>query len=113
MTSANKSYVTRALGLDPTVEVTMGEYPVELGDFYLLCSDGLTDMLDEADIYMTINRFKDDPDMIVKQLVVRANERGGNDNISVIGILVTDAFPAHADLATRFRNWLKRFRKGE
>jgi protein phosphatase len=105
--SNNKNYVTRALGIDPSVDVTVGEYAVEVGDFYLLCSDGLTDMLEHDEIYMTINRFQDNPAMIAQQLVARANDYGGKDNVSVIGVLVAAPFPAHKHWITRLRNWLQ------
>jgi len=105
--SNNKNYVTRALGIDPSVDVTVGEYAVEVGDFYLLCSDGLTDMLEHDEIYMTINRFQDNPAMIAQKLVARANDYGGKDNVSVIGVLVAAPFPAHKHWITRLRNWLQ------
>ena len=55
--ATNKNYVTRALGVEPKVEVEMQEQPVQKGDFYLLCSDGLSDMVEDDDIHLTISTF--------------------------------------------------------
>src|SRR5258707_14165522 len=51
--AAHKNLVTKALGIDPTVEPELHEYPTKPGDIYLLCSDGLCDMGDDEDIGMT------------------------------------------------------------
>ena len=55
--AANKNYVTRALGVEPSVEVEVQELPVEKGDIYVLCSDGLSDMVEDDDIRLTISTF--------------------------------------------------------
>ena len=49
--SANKNLVTRALGVDPEVELELHEHVVQPGDIYLLCSDGLTDLVEDEEIY--------------------------------------------------------------
>src|SRR5689334_21960985 len=55
--AANKNYVTRALGVEPDVEVEVQEVPVHKGDFFVLCSDGLSDMVEDEDIRLTISTF--------------------------------------------------------
>src|SRR5215470_8141009 len=55
--AANKNYVTRALGVEPEVEVEVQELPVQKGDYFALCSDGLSDMVEDDDIHLTISTF--------------------------------------------------------
>ncbi len=82
--SQNKNLVTRALGIDPDIEVDLQEDIALPGDTYLLCSDGLNDMVDDRDIYLTLNKYNDNLESAVTELVKLANENGGKDNISVI-----------------------------
>jgi protein phosphatase len=56
--STNRNYVTRALGVESTVEVEIQEDTVQTGDIYVLCSDGLTDMVEDEDIHLTISTFR-------------------------------------------------------
>jgi len=87
-----RSIITRALGVDATVEVDV--YAVELapGDRLLLCSDGLTGMLQPDDIAATLRR-EDDPRRAATQLIDAANVAGGEDNITVVVVAVTDGAP--------------------
>lgn len=87
-----RSMITRALGLEPGVEVDL--YPVELeaGDRVLLCSDGLTTMLHEAEIAALLDG-EGDPDQAARALVVAANAAGGVDNITVLVVDVAEADP--------------------
>jgi protein phosphatase len=87
-----RSIITRALGLDLAVEVDV--YPVELapGDRLLLCSDGLTGMVQPDDIAATLRR-ESDPSRAAAQLVDLANHAGGEDNITVVVVAVTDEAP--------------------
>ena len=103
--STNKNYVTRALGVEPTVEVELHEHPCEKGDFYVFCSDGLSDMVEDEDIHLTISTFNDNLETIVKQLVQLSNEHGGRDNISVIMTQVIDSFPARRGILDRILGW--------
>jgi PPM family protein phosphatase len=103
--STNKNYVTRALGVEATVEVDVREYPAERGDYYVLCSDGLSDMVEDEDIHLTISTFNDNLDMVAKQLVQLANEHGGRDNISVIMTQVIDSFPARRGILDKILGW--------
>lgn len=74
--------ITRALGLAPEVEVEINAYPVQTGDIYLLCSDGLSDKLGAPEM---ANMLQDTPlESAAQQMVDEANARGGEDNISVI-----------------------------
>jgi protein phosphatase len=87
-----RSIITRALGLDPSVEVDV--YPVELapGDRLLICSDGLSGMVQPDEMAATLRR-EDDPGRAAAQLVDAANQAGGEDNITVVVVAVTDEAP--------------------
>jgi serine/threonine protein phosphatase PrpC len=99
--STNRNYVTRALGVEPTVDVEVREYEVLPGDIYLLCSDGLCDMVEDDDIHLTISTFNDSLDVVGQQLVDLANDHGGRDNISVMLAQVKEAFPAKKGLLAK------------
>lgn len=81
--STNKNLVTRALGVEDAVLLDVNEYKVEPGDVYLMCSDGLSDMLDDQGIARILAA---DGSLEHKgaQLVDAANANGGRDNISVL-----------------------------
>jgi len=96
--STNRNYVTRALGVEPTVEVEVHEYEVLPDDIYLLCSDGLCDMVEDDDIHLTISTFNASLDVVGQQLVDLANDHGGRDNVSVMLAQVKEAFPAKRGL---------------
>ena len=99
--STNRNYVTRALGVEAQVEVEIQESAVQVGDIYLLCSDGLPDMVEDEDIHLTISTFSDNLEVAAKQLVTLANEHGGRDNISVMLAKVKEPFPAKRSLLQR------------
>ena len=82
--STNRNYVTRALGVEPTVEVEVHEYEVLPDDIYVLCSDGLPDMVEDEDIHLTISTFNASLDVVGQQLIDLANDHGGRDNVSVM-----------------------------
>ncbi len=82
--SLNKNLVTRALGIGKKVEVTVAEELVLPGDTYLLCSDGLSDMVEDANIGLTISNFGANLHAAAEQLVKLANDNGGRDNISAV-----------------------------
>lgn len=83
VTSMNKNLVTRALGVEDTVLLEVNEHRVEPGDVYLMCSDGLSDMVDDAGI-ADILRGQASLQQIAGQLIEAANAKGGRDNISVL-----------------------------
>ncbi|MCF8167059.1 MAG: Stp1/IreP family PP2C-type Ser/Thr phosphatase [Rhodoferax sp.] len=81
--SSIKNLVTRALGVEGTVAMEINEHAVEIGDLYLLCSDGLSDMVDDANIGQILSLAME-MDPKANRLIEVANENGGRDNISVI-----------------------------
>ena len=103
--AANKNYVTRALGVEPQVEVELHEEMVQKGDYFLLCSDGLSDMVEDADILLTLKTFGANLDTVAKQLVQLAIDNGGRDNISVLCAHVIDSFPARRNFVERLLRW--------
>jgi len=86
--SKNRNLVTRAVGVDPEVETEVHTYAVEPGDIYLLCSDGLSDMIPDQDIHDTLGALQSNLPLAARQLVQSANDSGGHDNISVILVRV-------------------------
>ncbi len=105
--STNRNYVTRALGVEPTVEVELHEHEVLPGDVYLLCSDGLSDMVEDEDIHLTISTFNASLDVVGQQLVDLANDHGGRDNISVMLAQVKEPFPAKKGLLVKITKWFR------
>lgn len=99
--STNRNYVTRALGVEPTVDVEVHEYDVLPDDIYLLCSDGLPDMVEDEDIHLTISTFNASLDVVGQQLVQLTNDHGGRDNVSVMLAQVIDSFPARRGILQR------------
>jgi protein phosphatase len=82
--STQRNVITRALGTDKSVEVEMSEEVVLGNDYILMCSDGLHDMVKDEEMIDTVLRFPDTPQRACDNLVELANNKGGNDNISVI-----------------------------
>jgi PPM family protein phosphatase len=99
--AAAKNYVTRALGVEPTVDVEVTEVPVLKDDLFLLCSDGLSDMVEDEDIHLTISTFGGSLETLAKQLVLLSNDNGGRDNVSIVAVRVLDSFPARRGLIDR------------
>jgi protein phosphatase len=90
-THPQRSVITRALGTDPDVDVDHFTVEAHAGDVFLLCSDGLTTMVDDVDILGVLERYHDDLDRATKSLVSAANRGGGEDNITVIAFAIADA----------------------
>jgi serine/threonine protein phosphatase PrpC len=103
--AANKNYVTRALGVEPNVEVELQEEAVHKGDFYVVCSDGLSDMVEDDDIHLTVSTFGANLDAVAKHLIQLANDNGGKDNVSVVMTQVMDTFPAHRGIFDKVLGW--------
>lgn len=103
--SQNRNLVTRALGVDPEVEPEIHEYPVLPGDLYLLCSDGLNDMIEDEEIGMTLEALGSNLSLCAMQLIQMANDNGGRDNVSVILVRIKDKFPAPRGFWQRFLAW--------
>ncbi len=103
--SHNRNLVTRALGVNQNIAVDVKQERALPGDVYLLCSDGLNDMVDDADIELAMVALRENIPLLVKQLVIMANDNGGHDNVSVAAIRVDRPFPAQ-------RSWWARFLAG-
>jgi protein phosphatase len=91
-----RSVITRAVGTDPDVDVDAFTVAAEPGDVYLLCSDGLTDMLDDNGIRTVFDEHPGDLQGVAKGLVTAANRVGGDDNITVVCFSVGDDEPEGA-----------------
>lgn len=87
-THPNKNIITRALGTNSEVKADCFEIEVDEGDVLLLCSDGLSNMLEDERIERIIKSNREDMSEAGKRLVQEANEAGGKDNISVVLIQV-------------------------
>jgi protein phosphatase len=85
-----KSVITRALGTDPDVDADTFTIAAKPGDVFLLCSDGLTNMVDEDAILELLERDRDDLDAALRSLVRAANRGGGEDNITVVAFEITE-----------------------
>ena len=99
--STNRNYVTRALGVEPSVEVEVHEFEVLPNDVFLLCSDGLPDMVEDEDIHLTISTFNASLDVVGQQLVQLTNDNGGRDNVSVMLAQILEPFAAKRSLVAR------------
>ena len=99
--SLNKNLVTRAVGVNPTVEVDLLEDFAFPQDIYLLCSDGLTDMIDDKLIEDSILNYRDNLNRVASELVSQAKAHGGKDNVSALLAMPVKVFPAN-------NGWLSR-----
>jgi serine/threonine protein phosphatase PrpC len=104
-TSLNKNLVTRAVGIEPAVAVDVREVDVAPKDIYLLCSDGLYDMVDDRDIHRIVNTPGADLDQIADRLISTANENGGKDNVSVVLVRANRTFPAKQQWHRKLASW--------
>ena len=103
--SRNKNLVTRAVGIDAEVATEVHVYPVEVGDIYLLCSDGLNDMVEDDNIGGTLRALRSNLTLATDQLIKMANENGGRDNVSVILVKVKSEFAAPHGVMAKLRAW--------
>jgi protein phosphatase len=121
--SQYRHMITRALGLKDTVEVDLTEQPAQVGDTLLLCSDGLSDLLDDEEILAAVREHAADLDRTCQVLVDRANAKGGDDNVTVLVVQVRTgnvveaqrAFGGPATVTAEPRRviaWLKRAFRG-
>lgn len=85
-----KNLITRAVGSNDEIEVEVHEHAMRVGDIFVLCSDGLSDMLDQIHIQTVLREQSEDLDTCCKTLVYLANRQGGFDNISVVLIRVKE-----------------------
>jgi protein phosphatase len=89
-THPQRSVITRALGTDPDVDVDAVTIEAKEGDVFLLCSDGLTAMVDDEAILAAVEEDRDDLKRVTKSLVSAANRGGGEDNITVVAFTIAD-----------------------
>jgi protein phosphatase len=85
-----RSVITRAVGTDPDVDVDTFTVAAQTGDLFLLCSDGLTDVVAEEEILELVERNREDIDRALRALVKEANRGGGEDNITVVAFEIAD-----------------------
>jgi protein phosphatase len=85
-----RSVITRAVGTDPDVDVDAFTIDADVGDVFLICSDGLTDMVGDEDIRSVLEKFHNDLDRATKSLVSAANRGGGEDNITVVAFEISE-----------------------
>ncbi len=105
--SQNKNLVTRALGIEAEVQAEIHTYPIAAGDLYLLCSDGLSDMLDTQELHTILQNCGHELQLCASQLIATANQNGGRDNISAILIRVLSLSEERLSPMARFLKWLK------
>jgi PPM family protein phosphatase len=106
-TAQHKNLMTRALGIEPVVDPEIHEYATRPGDIYLLCSDGLCDMVEDDDIGMALSMLGANLKLAAQQLVQMANDNGGRDNVSVILVRVVKEYPAARGVMAKVFGWLK------
>jgi protein phosphatase len=102
--SISKNLVTRALGIDPDVEADVSEHDVYDDDVYLLCSDGLNDVLADGDLELMLTELGRNLEATARQMVDTANERGGPDNISVILVRAHGSFTRNPEALQKLRD---------
>ena len=83
--------LSRAVGVEETLAVEIQVFPVAPGDIYLLCTDGLSDLVENDAIELSLNEQHTDLNRSAKALVTLANEAGGRDNISIVLARIFDA----------------------
>ena len=100
-THPQRSVITRALGTDPDVDADTFTIEDKVGDVFLLCSDGLTDMVGEREIQELVERNRENLDAALKSLVKAANRGGGEDNITVVAFEISEEQALTHDGETR------------
>lgn len=103
--SLNRNVITRALGTEPTIQVDLQEEIMLPDDLYLLCSDGLNDMISDEVILTTLRTFGGSLDKIGEELIRQANAAGGRDNVSVILVRPKLSHSAIKGLLNRIVAW--------
>ncbi|MFM7535345.1 MAG: PP2C family protein-serine/threonine phosphatase, partial [Acidimicrobiales bacterium] len=84
------------------------EQDLEAGEIYLLCSDGLNDMVDDEEIHLTLSKYSANLEEAATELVRRANEKGGKDNISVVLVRPQEAADGKAGFLKKFNGFMKK-----
>lgn len=105
--SANRNLITRALGVDSEVDIELRECITAIDDIYVLCSDGLSDMLLNEEIIQILNDHAKELTVACDALVHTANARGGKDNISVVLTKVLHPPQRQKNLGLKLFEWFK------
>jgi serine/threonine protein phosphatase PrpC len=98
--NVKSNVITRAVGVEASVAPDVQEIETQPGDLFLLCSDGLTDMAEDAEILTRLQEHANDLTTASESLVELANKNGGRDNISVVLARVVAPFPASDPVGT-------------
>ncbi len=106
--SLNKNLVTRAVGIDAELVPEIHLHDVEVGDIYLLCSDGLNDMVEDDDIQSILYAMQGNLLLAAQQLIQTANDNGGKDNVSVILVKIMKEFAQPRSWLTRLLNGFRK-----
>ena len=99
-----KNLVTRAMGIEADVDVDVVEEAVLIDDIYLLCSDGLNDMVNDEEIHLTLSKYSANLVQAADELVKFANKRGGKDNTSIILVRILEEFASPKGLLQKITN---------
>jgi serine/threonine protein phosphatase PrpC len=102
--SANKNLVTRALGIEPGVDSHIVERNVQDQDLYMLCSDGLNDVLPDEMTAQILREHSADLQETINRLIKEVNARGGPDNVSVILVRTGKRFERDTAVIKRLRD---------
>lgn len=105
--SKKRNLVTRACGIDPNVMAEVHTHDVRAGDIYVLCSDGLYDMVSDEEIHLTVSSLRSNLPLAAQQLVQQANDNGGRDNISVILVHVLNVGNSQSGFFAKLRSWFR------
>ena len=106
--SKNKNLITRAVGIDAEVVPEIHVHDARVGDIYLLCSDGLNDMVEDEDIQSTLYAMQGNLPLAAEQLIQMANDNGGRDNVSVMLVKVNGEFAAPRGWLEKLHHWFKK-----
>ncbi len=102
--SLNKNLITRAVGVNDSIDIDLLEDIAKVGDRYLLCSDGLTDMIPNGLIKDIILNYPNDLQKINEELIKQAKDYGGKDNVSVMLAHIIKEFPTNSGWLNKFMN---------
>ena len=105
--SKSRHLVTRVLGAEDQIAPDLAEHEVRAGDILLLCTDGLHDLVDDADIANALEVLEPNIELAATALVAMANDRGGRDNISVILARAQARAPEKEDEGKGLFGWLR------
>jgi protein phosphatase len=92
------------MGIEADVDVDLAEESVLPGDIYLLCSDGLNDMVKDEEIHLTLSKYSANLAQTADKLVEFANKRGGKDNISIILVRIREDFSSPKGFLQKIKN---------